>query len=269
MSVLFVGGGNMAAALIGGLVAHGQSLADIGVVEIQADRAQQLERDWGVKVSTTLPKDLTAIGTLVLAVKPQQLAQVLATFPALPSTLLVISIVAGWTTARLSRALQGHTQIVRAMPNMAALVQAGTTALFAMPPVTEDDRELAQALMHAVGAVHWLAEERAMDAVTALSGSGPAYVFYLMESLLAAATTLGLDATMARSLVLETVHGAARLALAGQESPALLRQRVTSPGGTTAAALEVLQQGQWSDVLQQAVLAAAQRSEALAQGASL
>ncbi len=268
MSMLFVGGGNMASALVGGMMAHGQSAQDIAVVEVNRATAEALAARWDIRVHDRLPPDLGAAGTVVLAVKPQQMDEVLASFPPLDPALRIISIAAGWTTARLSAALRGHGNVVRAMPNTPALVQAGTTALFAMPGVNAEDRAHAQALMRAVGHVHWLDDEQRMDAVTALSGSGPAYVFYLMEAMLAAATTLGLDETMARAMVLETVQGAAQLAYVGKEDAALLRHRVTSPGGTTAAALEVLMQGQWSETLQRAVQAACRRSETLARPSS-
>lgn len=267
MSVLFIGGGNMAQALMGGMVAHGQDPGDMAVVEINQESAKALSARFLVKVFSAMPAELDGVTTVVLAVKPQHLAGVLQSMPPLGAEQLVISIVAGWTTARLSRALGGHANLVRAMPNTPALVQAGTTGLFAMAGVNEDNRLNAQALMQAVGAVHWVAEEPLMDAVTALSGSGPAYVFLLMEAMQNAAAEMGLEVSMARALVLETVLGAAQLAVAETASPRELRERVTSPGGTTQAALEILQSGQWAVTLQRAIAAAASRATQLAQPA--
>ncbi len=263
MSILFVGGGNMAAALIGGLVAHGQALSDIAVVEVNEQTAAQLSARWGIRVYAAVPADLGGASTVVLAVKPQQMTELLGGFPALPAVTLLVSIVAGWTTSRLSAGLKGHANLVRAMPNTPALIQAGVTGLFALPGVSEEDRARVQAMMHAVGSVHWLTRESQMDAVTALSGSGPAYVFYLMEILQQVALDLDLPAEMGNALVLEMVRGAALLAYSEKDSPARLRQRVTSPGGTTAAALRVLEEGAWAQVLKQAVQAAAQRSREL------
>ncbi|WP_297449454.1 pyrroline-5-carboxylate reductase [Ferrovum sp.] len=263
MSILFVGGGNMAAALIGGLVSHGQALSDIAVVEVNEATAAQLSARWGIRVYAAVPADLGGASTVVLAVKPQQMTELLGHFPSLPATALLVSIVAGWTTSRLSTGLKGHANLVRAMPNTPALIQAGVTGLFALPGVSEEDRARVQAMMHAVGSVHWLTRESQMDAVTALSGSGPAYVFYLMEILQQAALDLDLPADMARALVLEMVRGAALLACSEKDTPAQLRRRVTSPGGTTEAALRVLEEGAWARVLEQAVQAAARRSREL------
>jgi pyrroline-5-carboxylate reductase len=264
MSVLFIGGGNMAQALMGGMVAHGQDVRDMVVVEIDEVTAQAVAARWAIRVVPHIPVDLKEISTVVLAVKPQQLVAVLQAMPPLEAQQLVISIVAGWTTTRLSQALGGHVNLVRAMPNTPALVRAGTTGLFAMDGVSEDDRLNAQALLQAVGAVHWLPEESLMDVVTALSGSGPAYVFLLMEAMQAIAIELGLETSMARAMALETVRGAAQLACSGDVAPQILRERVTSPGGTTEAALGVLQTEQWVAILQRAVRAAAQRSAELA-----
>jgi pyrroline-5-carboxylate reductase len=265
MSIVFVGGGNMASALIGGLVAHGQPVDQIGVVEIDTAASAKLQAAWGVKVHAQAAPALADAGTLVLAVKPQQLAAVARALPALDPSLRVISIAAGITTAALSRWLKGHTNIVRAMPNTPALIQQGAAGLYAMPAVSPDDRVHAQSLMRAVGTVVWVEREEQLDAVTAVSGSGPAYVFYFIEVMQRAAQELGLDADTARTLALYTVKGAALLAAGSEDSPLELRQKVTSKGGTTEAALAVLEQGGFAKILKDAIVAAAQRSHDLGQ----
>lgn len=263
MSIVFIGGGNMASALIGGLVAHGQPISHIGVVEIQTEVAARLQQRWGIRVHATVAQALQDAGTLVLSVKPQQMQAVTQAMPALPADLRVISIAAGIGTALLSRWLKGHVNIVRVMPNTPALIQQGAAGLYAMPQVSDEDRLHAQSLMRAVGSAVWVAQESDLDAVTALSGSGPAYVFLLMEAMLKAAQQLGLDAATAKTLVLDTVQGAAMLANGGSDSPAQLRQRVTSPGGTTEAALAVLHSARMEQRIVEAIQAAAQRSRTL------
>jgi pyrroline-5-carboxylate reductase len=253
----------MASALIGGLITHGQPADEIGVVEIDAHAAERLQSAWGVAIYRDAAPALIEATTLVLAVKPQQLAAVAGALPPLDPNLRVISIAAGIRTASLSRWLQGHGNIVRAMPNTPALVQRGTSGLFAMPDVSADDRIHAQSLMRAVGSVVWLEREEDLDALTAVSGSGPAYVFLFMEALLSAARSLGLDEASARTLVLDTVRGAAELAVSSPDSPAELRRKVTSPGGTTEAALAVLQSSGFEDLIGEAVAAAAARSREL------
>jgi len=265
MSIVFVGGGNMASALIGGLLAHGQPVNQIGVVEIDASAGAKLQGTWGVKVYTEAAPALADAGTLVLAVKPQQLAAVTRALPALDTSLRVISIAAGITTTALSRWLKGHTNIVRAMPNTPALIQQGTAGLYAMPGVPPDDRVHAQSLMRAVGTAVWVEREEQLDAVTAISGSGPAYVFYFIEALQRAAQELGLDANAAHALALNTVKGAALLAAGSEDSPLELRKKVTSKGGTTEAALAVLEQSGFADILKDAAAAAARRSHELGQ----
>ncbi len=255
----------MASALVGGLLAHGQPREEIAVVEVNISVARDFHARWGVTTVSAIPENLEGISTLVLAVKPQQIPGVLHGCPALSDTVRVISIAAGVTTQQLSQGLRGHGNIVRAMPNTPALVRAGVTGLFAREGVSQEDRDHATALMHAVGSVHWLDQEAQMDALTAISGSGPAYVFLLMEALQRAAESQGFDAHTAQALVEETVRGAALLACSGHEDPGVLRQRVTSPGGTTAAAVRVLEEGQWFSLVGQAVAAATQRSRELAQ----
>jgi len=256
----------MASALIGGLLAHGQAATDISVVEINPDAAQRLRSTWGVTTHPEAAPALAGAGTLVLAVKPQHMAAMAQALPPLSPDVRVISIAAGVRTALLSRWLKGHANIVRAMPNTPALIQEGAAGLYAMPEVSQEDRLHAQSLMRAVGSVVWVTREADLDAVTAVSGSGPAYIFLVMEAMLKAARTLGLDEAAANTLVLDTVQGAAMLAKAGPDAPAELRRKVTSPGGTTEAALAVLNAAGLEQIFSQAMHAAAARSTALGDG---
>ncbi|MDE2344471.1 MAG: pyrroline-5-carboxylate reductase [Betaproteobacteria bacterium] len=260
MSILFVGGGNMASALIGGLISHGQSPDDIRVVEIQPEAAERLRQEWGVQTYGSMPAAIGQASTLVLAVKPQQLRQVLAELPPLSAEVRVISVAAGIRTDSLSRWLRGHANIVRAMPNTPALVRQGVAGLYAMAGVSEEDRLHAQSLLRAVGSVVWVEKESDLDAVTAVSGSGPAYVFRFMEAMIKAAVSLGLDENSARLLVLDTVLGAAQLAKESPDSPETLRRKVTSPGGTTEAAIAVFEGAGLEPIVIEAVQAASRRS---------
>lgn len=250
----------MASALIGGLVAHGQAPEDIRVVEIQPDVAARLREDWGVETFAEALPALAGAGTLVLAVKPQNLREVASALPRLSSDVRVISVAAGIRTDSLSRWLRGHANIVRAMPNTPALVRQGAAGLYAMAGVTAEDRLHAQSLLRAVGSVIWVENESELDAVTAVSGSGPAYVFYFMEAMLKAALSLGMNEAAARLLVQDTVAGAAQLVKSGSEGPEALRCKVTSPGGTTEAAIAVFDRERLESIVIQAVQAASSRS---------
>jgi pyrroline-5-carboxylate reductase len=263
MSIVFVGGGNMASALIGGLIGRGWKAADLFVVEIAADARRALEQRYGVAVGPDLPPRVAADATVLLAVKPQQMRPVAAALRAALTGQLVVTIAAGIRTADLSRWLGGHARIVRVMPNTPALVQAGVSALYAMPGVDGEDRRRADAILAAVGPTLWVQREELMDAVTAVSGSGPAYVFYFMEALMDAAHELGLDAAAARLLALETFHGAAALARQSGDPPAALRARVTSKGGTTEAALRALEEQAVRERIVAAIKQAAARSREL------
>jgi pyrroline-5-carboxylate reductase len=260
--VSFIGGGNMAAAIIGGLIASGTQPADIEVVEINADARAQLAARFGVMTHTDVSQArLHAL--IVLAVKPQSLPEVATALASRMAGQLVVSIAAGVRVADLSRWLGGHARIVRSMPNTPALVQAGITGLFAPPELSHDARSQAEAVLRAVGGVAWVDDETQLDAVTAVSGSGPAYVFYFIESLEAAALAQGLAPAVARQLALQTFFGAAKLALESGEEPALLRQRVTSKGGTTERGIAALEAAAVKQAIGQAVEAASRRSAEL------
>lgn len=260
--VSFIGGGNMAAAIIGGLVASGTPATDIEVVEINADARAQLSARFGVVTQTDISEAALA-GLIVLAVKPQSLPAVAAMLAPRLTDQLVVSIAAGVRVADLARWLGGHTQIVRAMPNTPALVQAGITGLYAADAVGADERSEAESILRAVGGVVWVDDETRLDTVTAVSGSGPAYVFYCIEALEAAAVAQGLPADTARQLALRTFFGAAKLALESGEEPGVLRTRVTSKGGTTERGLAALEAGAVGRAMAEAVEAASRRSAEL------
>jgi len=262
----FIGGGNMATSLIGGLTGGGVAGERISVADPDAMKASILAERFGVSGGSDNGTVAATTDIVVLAVKPQVLHEVIATLaPQLPDPApLLISIAAGVREASLSRWLRRPLAIVRAMPNTPALVRSGATALYANALVDADQRSRAESIMRAVGLTLWVDDERHMDTVTALSGSGPAYFFLVMEALEQAATDLGLPHDAARLLTLETALGAARMALSSDEETATLRERVTSPGGTTERALQVFEEGGLRTLIADAVRAAHDRSEELA-----
>jgi len=263
----FIGGGNMARSLIGGLTAGGVDSARISVAEPSADKCGELTSHFGVEAVIDNTAVATNVDVLVLAVKPQVLREVIVGLaPHLASRPpLLISIAAGVRVASIVRWLGQPLALVRAMPNTPALVRSGATALFANAQVTEGQRSRSESIMRAVGQTLWIDDEALMDTVTALSGSGPAYFFLFMEALEQAASELGLAPEAARLLTLETALGAARMALSSDESPATLRARVTSPGGTTEAALEVFAKSDLTALVARALQAAHNRSDELAE----
>ena len=265
-SIVFIGGGNMAASLIGGLLEAGMAPEHIGVAEPDPERRAQLARRFPVTLHEDNAAAVAGADVVVLAVKPQVLCPVACDLaPALERRRpLVLSVAAGVRTEALRRWL-GEVPLVRAMPNTPALVGSGATGLFAPPEVSESLRERAESVMRAVGLVVWVDREELMDAVTALSGSGPAYFLLVMEALEQAGIQLGLEARTARLLALETAYGTAKLALESGEDFAELRHRVTSPGGTTERALAELQQGGLVALFQRALEAARERSQELAE----
>ncbi len=244
-TIAFIGGGNMARSLIGGLLARGTSAADIRVSEPVAVLREALARDFGVQVGADSAEAVGPAGLWVLAVKPQVMRAVCEALApmAQASQPLVVSIAAGITAAQLQRWLGGGVAVIRTMPNTPALLGAGVTGLFASTEVDANGRQRAANLLASAGKTVWIESEAQMDAVTAVSGSGPAYVFLLAEAMEAAALAEGLSAGAARTLVLETVLGAARMLTESGEDPAELRRRVTSPGGTTQAAIETFKAG--------------------------
>ncbi len=270
MRITFVGGGNMAGALIGGLIASGEKASTIAVIEPRADAAAALVANFGIAAFAAAAPEAFAGEVVVVAVKPQVMREVALGIAPYVGGQLVISVAAGIRAADLARWLgdhrlgdhrQGdHRRIVRAMPNTPALIGAGVTALAAHRTLARADRDTAESILRAVGTTLWVDDDSALDAVTAVSGSGPAYVFYVMEAIEAAARAIGLSDAQARTLTLGTFDGAVRLAQRSTDSPGTLRERVTSPNGTTAAALAVLDSRDLAATIGAAVEAARRRS---------
>ena len=263
MKVAFIGGGNMATAIIGGLRAKGVNAADIVVAEVNAEARARLAERLGVSTVESPGTEMAHLDAIVMAVKPQNMREAARALAPHLADQLVISIAAGIRLEDLSRWLGGHTRLVRAMPNTPALVHAGVTGLYAPAETREVDRQTAHQLLGAVGATVWLDREEDLDAVTAVSGSGPAYVFYAMEALEAAAMQMGIAPEKARTLALWTFVGAAKLAIERGEDPAKLRANVTSKGGTTERALGRMEEAAIKASFIEAVKAARERSREL------
>ena len=265
-TLAFIGGGNMAGSLIGGLIADGWSPGRIQVADPDAAKTTRLAERFPIMTTRDNSEAIANADAVILAVKPQILHEVAGQIaPAIRRQQpVVISIAAGIGESSLRGWLGDDTAIVRCMPNTPALVQSGATALYANARVSGEQRSLAESVLRAVGLVLWVDDEAQMDAVTALSGSGPAYFFLFMEALQAAGTELGLAADTARLLSLQTAFGAAKMALESREDAATLRHRVTSPGGTTERAIELFRQEGFESIVLKALQAAAARSHELA-----
>ena len=261
MRIAFLGGGNMATALIGGLVSKGADARSIAVIEVSPAARERLGARYPVHIATAPDAALARSDVLVIAVKPQDAKSALASVSV--HRHLVISIAAGLTLDSLSRWLGGHRNLVRCMPNTPALIGAGIAGLYALPEVSAEDRNKAETIMQAAGEAVWVPEERLLDAVTAVSGSGPAYVFWFIEQLAASAEKLGLEKHTAMKLALHTVLGSAKLAASSSDSPATLRKNVTSKAGTTEAALNVFEQEKIAERFMRAVEAAERRAAEL------
>ena len=265
VEITFIGGGNMARSLVGGLLARGSAPACIHVAEPHLPLRDALARDFCVDVHADNADAARRGSVWVFATKPQVLRSVAEALAPLAQTQrpLVISIAAGVSSTQLERWLGGDLAVVRAMPNTPALLGAGATGLFANLRVDAAQHALAETLMAATGLTAWIANESHMDAVTGLSGSGPAYVFLLAEAMQAAGEAQGLDADTSRTLALQTILGAARMLTESGEPAAVLRQRVTSPGGTTQAALDAFEAGGFRELVATAIAAAARRGAEL------
>ncbi len=262
LPIVFIGGGNMATALITGLRKQGVSAASIHVVEPLETARQHLHDSLGVHAVATADHSLAGAQLVVWAIKPQLFKAVAEPLQALFASALHLSVAAGIRSDSLAQWL-GSQRVVRAMPNTPALVGLGQTGLFARDAVTPLERQAVSALMQAVGESIWVDHETQLDAVTAVSGSGPAYVFYVIEAMVAAGVRMGLSPEQAHQLSVGTLVGASELARASSESPAVLRERVTSKGGTTHAAISRLQADGVAALIEQAMLAAAERAKTL------
>lgn len=260
--IAFIGGGNMAGALIGGLVRGGTPAAGIVVIEPFEAQRDKLRQAHGVVAQAAADARLAAADTVVWAVKPQLFAEAAAPCAPFIGQALQVSVMAGVRSGAIARA-SGSGKVVRSMPNTPALIGRGIAGLFAAAAVTADERARVEALFAPTGTTLWVAREQDLDAVTALSGSGPAYVFYVLEAMMQAGAELGLSAEQSRRLALATFDGAAALAAASLETPETLRAQVTSKGGTTHAAITTLEDSGVKAAFVRALRAAAQRADEL------
>lgn len=264
--ITFIGGGNMASSLIGGLIADGCPPGNLWVTDLNQEKLDYLANQFSINTTTDNNEAVSKSDIVMLCVKPQIMHEVTSGIKNIVQEKkpMVISVAAGIRESNLQTWLGGNIAIVRVMPNTPALIQTGASGLYANTHVSDDQRNLAESILRAVGLALWLDDEAMMDTVTALSGSGPAYFFYVMEAMENAATNLGLEQKTAQLLTLQTALGAAKMALESSEDVAELRRRVTSPGGTTEQAINTLQSGQLEKLFADALSAAANRSKELA-----
>ena len=265
--ISFIGGGNMAQALISGLIGCGIQPNLITVADPNLSVREQLAAKGLNTVDPTADANAAVIDAdiVVLAVKPQVMKAVIGAFADALSTQLVISVAAGLSTELLSNMLNGYRNIVRAMPNTPAMIQMGATGLYGTDNISAEQKELATAVMEASGLVMWVEDEAHMHAVTAVSGSAPAYMFYFIESIVDKGIALGLDTEQASALALQTMIGAAKMAMDSEDAPAELRRKVTSPNGTTQAAVESMQANDIGRQIGEAMQACYDRSQALSE----
>lgn len=265
--ISFIGGGNMAQALISGLISCGVEPSLITVADPSSDARKQLAAKGLNTVDPTADAKAAVIGAdiVVLAVKPQVMKAVVSGFAEALDKQLVISVAAGLSTELLSNMLGGYGNIVRAMPNTPAMIQMGATGLYGTADICAEQKQLATAVMEASGLVMWVDNEEHMHAVTAVSGSAPAYMFYFIEAMVDGGVALGLDKEQASALAMQTMLGAAKMALGSEDAPSELRRKVTSPNGTTQAAIESMQANDISRQIVEAMQACADRSQALSE----
>jgi len=264
-NITFIGGGNMATSLIGGLIADGYDAKRLTVSEPDSDKLARLAARYGIRATTDNHQAVSEADVVVFAVKPQILKAVACDLaPSIQKQHpLVISIAAGVQESALRRWLGEETALVRSMPNTPAMIQSGATGLHAGKGVSKEQKNLAESILRAVGITCWVEDESLMDVVTAVSGSGPAYFFLVMEAMEEAARDMGLDEDTARLLTLQTALGAARMAMESNDPPGVLREKVTSPGGTTEKALTRFEQANLRGLFREALAAARERSEEL------
>ena len=266
VSIAIIGGGNMGQSIISGLIAGGFSSQRIHVYEPDTEKCRQLSSNFAIRMAVSEQQAVTKANVVVFAVKPQHMQKVM--LPLAPLLLaqksLVISVAAGVRLATLESWLGTELAIVRAMPNIAAMVGMSITGMIANAAVSEEYRQLAEWIIQSFGSSQWFSSDEDMDIVTAVTGSGPAYVFLVMEAIQEAACELGMESVQVQALVAATFAGAAKMVLAGEGEPARLRQRVTSPGGTTECAVQILQQAELSQLFKKALVAARDRARELA-----
>ncbi len=260
--VAFIGGGNMASAIIGGLIRRGMPASQIQIVEPWAEQRTKLQADFGISAQAEPGAALASAGLVVWAVKPQTFREAAQQAGQYTRSALHLSVAAGIVSSSIAQWL-GTERVVRAMPNTPALIGKGITGLFARPAVSAADRQTVENVITTTGEHLWLAEEKMLDAVTAMSGSGPAYVFYFIEAMEQAGVQMGLSPEQSHKLAVSTFTGASALASASQESPEVLRARVTSKGGTTYAALSAMEQDDVKALFIRAIEAARQRAAEL------
>lgn len=263
LKISFIGGGNMATALIGGLLGKGSEPDNIHVVDVNPAALAALKQDFGVSTANRIDGLVARSGVIVLAVKPQQMKDVATALLPVSASQLILSIAAGIRATDLARWLNGHAGIVRCMPNTPALIGQGIAGMVALGGVTQPQRDVADAIMRSVGATVWLDDESLIDAVTAVSGSGPAYVFYFIEAMQQAALEMGLNSEQGKQLAIATFVGASQLAAQASEPVSVLRERVTSKGGTTFAALASMDASGVKQGIVRALQAAAARGKEL------
>lgn len=262
--IAFIGGGNMASAIIGGLIRQGFSVADIDVVEPWAEARERLATDFGLQPQAEAGAFLATADLIVWAVKPQTFKDAAAAVAPHNTGALHLSVAAGIPSSSIATWL-GSERIIRTMPNTPALIGKGITALYARPAVTQTDKDWADAVIATTGATVWLTAETQLDAVTAISGSGPAYMFYFMEAMTEAGAQMGLEREQAYRLAVATFIGAGELARASTEPPESLRAKVTSKGGTTYAAITAMDESGVKALFAQALFAAQKRAGELGQ----
>ena len=260
MNITFIGGGNMASALISGLLQQGYAARQLYVVEINAENREKIKHEFGVSVVADLASGIAESDVILLSVKPQQLFELTQKLAPLLRNQLIISIAAGIRATDIMRWLGDYQRVVRAMPNTPSLVRSGVAGLYATSNVGEQDRRNAESVLVAVGSTLWVDEEEMLHAVTAISGSGPAYVFYFIESMQQAGIELGLTPVQARQLSLQTFVSASKLASLSDEDAATLRARVTSKGGTTEQAIQTMEKNDIKCKIIAAIHAASKRS---------
>lgn len=265
ITIGFIGAGNMASALVGGLLARGHQAQNFALADAQPAQLVGF-KEQGLFTTANNADVFERANVIVLAVKPQVLCEVLKPLALMAQAKkpLIISIAAGIPLASIDRWLGGNMAIVRAMPNTPALVQTGATGLYANPTVTNEQKHQAEMILNAVGLTLWVDDEALIDSVTAVSGSGPAYFFYVMEAMIAAGCELGLDEKTARALTLQTALGSAQMAITADVSPDELRRRVTSKGGTTEQAIAAFDAADLKGIFSQALAACAAKGQELA-----